>query len=103
MLALQTALRDSDYRSDTKPEGTRAKLLLARAIDLAAAGMTLEDLAALVDLDRQKAKGAAGSLLAVWIDRRQWRDVLAEQRMKAREAGAASDRAKSEQDLLEGI
>lgn len=103
MLALQAALRDSRYRDETKPEGTRTKLLLARAIDLAAAGMTLEDLAHLVELDREKSRKGPGSLLAIWIDRRQWRDVLAEQRMKTNEAGGAADRAKAEQDLLQGI
>lgn len=100
-LALQRRLSEAGYRESLKPHD-RTKAILARAIDLAAAGMTEEDLVALIALDREKAK-TPGALLAVWIDRRQWRDVLAEQRMKAREASGAADRAKAEADLLDGI
>jgi len=88
VIEIQRQLLFAGYRSNLKPHD-RVRQVLAKAIELNAMGMTLEQLVELVVLDREKAK-TQGSLLATWIDRRQWRDVLAEQAMKAKERGASS-------------
>lgn len=86
---IAAALERTAYRSDmSKDERTRS--ILRRAVEVHAVGGTDDDVRQLDALDQQKAK-RRGSLLAIWIDRRQWRDVLAEQRMKARTTPARGE------------
>lgn len=79
---IAAALERTSYRSELAPPD-RSKSILRRAIEMHAVGGNDEDVRELDLLDQQKAK-KRGSLLAIWVDRRQWRDVLAEQRMKER-------------------
>lgn len=76
------ALEKTSYRSELSA-AERSRTILRRAIDMVAVGGTAEQVQELDALDRQKAE-KRGALLAVWVDRRIWRDVLAEQRMKRR-------------------
>lgn len=79
---IAAALERTSYRSELSAPD-RSKSILRRAIDMHAVGGTDEDVRDLDLLDQQKAK-KRGSLLAHWVDRRLWRDVLAEHRMKSR-------------------
>lgn len=79
---IAAALDRTSYRSELAAKD-RSKSILRRAIEMHATGGTDDDVRDLDQLDQQKAK-KRGSLLAIWVDRRQWRDVLAEQRMKDR-------------------
>lgn len=81
---LRRALLLTTYRSNLPPR-QREVACTKSALRLHLEGMTEDDLSYLVDLDASRAK-KLGSLLATWIDRHQWRAVLDEQRMKARQA-----------------
>ena len=65
------------------------KEITKRALQLHIEGMALSQLEQLIALDKAKAK-KPGGLLATFIDRRQWRAALDEQRMKAKQAAQVS-------------
>lgn len=85
---LRAILEQSSYRSNLPPQ-QRATELTKKSLRLHLEGMTAADLQELVALDAAAAK-VPGSLLAIWIDRHQWRAVLDEQRMKAKQAAQAA-------------
>jgi hypothetical protein len=84
---LRRALLLTTYRSNLPPR-QREVACTKSALQLHVEGMTGDDLAQLIDLDASRAK-KPGGLLATWIDRHQWRAVLDEQRMKAKQASQA--------------
>lgn len=75
-------------------QGRFARRKAVRAL-ISEQGLTIADVEALWPLAKAKGDVPAG-LFATWIDRRQWKDVLAEHRMHQKEAdlaSRASDRA----------
>lgn len=76
-------------------QGRFARRKAVRAL-IAEQGLTVDDVKQLWPL--AKAKGdVPAALLATWVDRRQWKDVLAEQRMHEKEAGLAKRAASNGQ------
>lgn len=86
---LRRALTQTAYRANLPPR-QRANEITKRAIGLHLERMTVAELQQLVALDAARAKKGPGALLATWIDRHQWRAVLDEQRMKAKQAAHAA-------------
>lgn len=82
---LRRALTQTAYRANLPPR-QRANEITRRALQLHIEHMTVDELQQLVALDAARAKKGPGALLATWIDRHQWRAVLDEQRMKAKQA-----------------
>lgn len=86
---LRRALTQTAYRANL-PTRQRANEITRRALQLHIEHMTVDELQQLVALDAARAKKGPGALLATWIDRHQWRAVLDEQRMKAKQASQAA-------------
>ena len=84
VIQLQLALLKTAYRSKL-PAFDRSRELTRRAAELLATGLSPFDVSDLAELDREKATKEPGSLLAHWLDENLWREVLDEQRMKAKE------------------
>lgn len=82
---LRRALIQSPYRSHL-PAWKRLPVITKVALRLHIEGMTVPQLQQLIALDKAKAKKGPGHLLAIWIDRHEWRAALDEQAMKARQA-----------------
>lgn len=96
---IAAALERTSYRSELG-EKDRSRSILRRAVEMHAVGGTDDDVQQLDQLDQQKAK-KRGALLATWLDQRQWRDVLAEQRMKSRPPAPA--RGESEPTAVSAV
>jgi hypothetical protein len=101
---LTTALMATRYRAGIGNAIARRAEVRERAAELVTCGMTLDHLAELVRLADAKSNGDPGALLAHWLDGGDWRGVLAEAGMKAKESAAkARGRAAQSDDVLEGV
>lgn len=100
---LTTRLMRTRFRAGIANALVRRASIRDVAEKLVAQGMTTSELDGLAVLADVKSSGDPGALLSHWLDDGLWRDVLAEQAMKGREAVGAAARAKADDDVLQGI
>jgi uncharacterized protein YdaU (DUF1376 family) len=102
---LTNALLRTRYRAGIGNAIVRRGQIHERATELVATGLTLEYLRRLLELADARSNGDPGALLAHWLDGGDWRGVLEEQNMKARQRGdiARGKAAQPDGDTLDGI
>lgn len=99
---LTTALMETRYRGGITNAIARRGTVREEATRLLATGLTVDDVQALAELAGTKSNGDPGALLSHWLDGA-WREVLDEQRNKAKEASARRPGQDDQDPILDGI